>query len=79
MRLHHPAQWFFLFPENLYFSSCDSGLLGVRYGTYQASSTQMHGKYHISQNYVIIVISMISRTQYGLWYHLFPAKRVSGL
>jgi hypothetical protein len=31
MRLHRPSQWFFLFPEKLYFSSCDSVLLGVRY------------------------------------------------
>jgi hypothetical protein len=31
MRLHRPRQWFFLSPEKLYFSSCDSVLLGVRY------------------------------------------------
>jgi hypothetical protein len=31
MRLHHPSQWLFLSPEKLYFSSCDSVLLGVRY------------------------------------------------
>jgi hypothetical protein len=30
-RLHRPGQWFFLFPEKLYFLSCDSVLLGVRY------------------------------------------------
>jgi hypothetical protein len=29
MRLHRPGQWFFLSPEKLYFSSCDSVLLGV--------------------------------------------------
>jgi hypothetical protein len=28
MRLHRPGQWFFLSPEKLYFSSCDSVLLG---------------------------------------------------
>jgi hypothetical protein len=31
MRLHRPGQWFFLSPEELYFSSCDSVLLGGRY------------------------------------------------
>jgi hypothetical protein len=33
MRLHRPGQWFFLSPEKLYFSSCDSVLLGVQYNT----------------------------------------------
>jgi hypothetical protein len=28
MRLHRPGRWFFLSPEKLYFSSCDSVLLG---------------------------------------------------
>jgi hypothetical protein len=28
MRLHSPGQWFFFSPEKLYFSSCDSVLLG---------------------------------------------------
>jgi hypothetical protein len=31
MRLHRPGRWFFLSIEKLYFSSCDSDLLGVRY------------------------------------------------
>jgi hypothetical protein len=31
MWLHCPSQWFFLSPEKLYFSSCDSVLLGVQY------------------------------------------------
>jgi hypothetical protein len=31
MLLHHPGQWFFLSPEKLYFFSCDSVLLWVRY------------------------------------------------
>jgi hypothetical protein len=31
MRLHHPDQWFFLYPKKLYFSSCASVLLGMRY------------------------------------------------
>jgi hypothetical protein len=34
MRLHRPGQWFFLSPEKLYFSSCDSVLLGVRHVNY---------------------------------------------
>jgi hypothetical protein len=31
MRLHRSGQWFFLSPEKLYFSKCDSVLTGVRY------------------------------------------------
>jgi hypothetical protein len=31
MWLHRPSQWFFLSPEKLYFSSCGSVLLAVRY------------------------------------------------
>jgi hypothetical protein len=31
MRLLRPGQWFFLSPEKLYFLSCDSVLLRVRY------------------------------------------------
>jgi hypothetical protein len=31
MRLQCPSQWFYLSPERLYFWSCDSVLLGVRY------------------------------------------------
>jgi hypothetical protein len=31
MRLPRPGHWFFLSPEKLYFSSCDSVLLGVRH------------------------------------------------
>jgi hypothetical protein len=27
MRLHRPGRWFFLFPEKLYFSSCEGILL----------------------------------------------------
>jgi hypothetical protein len=29
LRLHRPGPWFFLSPEKLYFSSCDSVLLGM--------------------------------------------------
>jgi hypothetical protein len=31
MRVHRPGQWFFLSPEKMYFSSCDSVLVGGRY------------------------------------------------
>jgi hypothetical protein len=31
MRLHRPGQWFYLSPEKLYFSSCGSVLIGVRF------------------------------------------------
>jgi hypothetical protein len=29
IRLHRPSQWFFFSPEKLYFSICDSVLMGV--------------------------------------------------
>jgi hypothetical protein len=40
MRLHRPDQWFFLSPEKLYFSSCNSVLLGVRCITWNSTIRQ---------------------------------------
>jgi len=44
---------------------------------YETNSMEYRGLVKIMLT--LIVISMTSRTEYGLWYHLFPAKCVSGI